>query len=291
MSAAVIPTGRAAALDRVIEGIQKRGRPGLMAHLVVGYPTIGASRQIAQALLRSGVDILEVQIPFSDPTADGPTITLACHKALELGARVADAMRLVEEITRQSDVPVVVMSYANLLCSYRAVPAGQLVSSGQAGPGGERGIEHFTRDAARAGAAGLIVPDLPPEETQEGYPEACRRHGLHPIHVVSPNIGDDRLRAVASVAGGFLYSTSRTGTTGKEMEIAMTELSAFLGRARTICGLPIAVGFSISKREQIEAFRGIAEIAVVGSHFIRVHDRVGLAGLEREARVLAGRKD
>jgi tryptophan synthase alpha chain len=281
MSPAEVLPGTAR-IDRALERIRSEGRVGLMAHLVLGYPTLEASRHIVLSMVRSGVDLIEVQLPFSDPTADGPTITLACHRALERGIKVADGLRFVAEMGRHHQVPFLFMSYYNLLFNYRA---------GEAAAGGRGGVAAFARDAAAAGAAGLIVPDLPPEEDQEGYPEACRESGLHPIYVVSPNVGEDRLRAVARVAGGFLYSTSRTGTTGKDVEIEFAELGAFLERARQVSKLPLAVGFSIQKREQIEALRGRAEIAVVGSHLIRVYEKHGLTVLERELRTLAGRKD
>ncbi len=273
----------AARLDRVLARIRSEGRVGLMTHIVLGYPTLEASRHIVQAMIRSGVDLIEVQMPFSDPTADGPTITLACHRALARGVRVAAALEFVAELSPRQPAAFLFMSYFNLLFNYRA--------GGAAGGGTAGGVAAFARAAAAAGASGLIVPDLPPDEDQEGYPEACRSNGLHPIYVVSPNSGRRRLQAVARVAGGFLYSTSRTGTTGKDMEIPMEELKGFLKEAREICRLPIAVGFSITRREQVEALRGHADIAVVGSHLIRVYEKSGLNGLERELRILAGRKD
>ena len=277
MSAADMLRG-AARVDRVLERIREDGRVGLMAHLVLGYPTLEASRHIVGAMVRAGVDLIEVQLPFSDPTADGPTITLACHRALERGVKVADGLRFVAEMSRQHSVAFIFMSYFNLIFNFR-----------RSADGG--GTAAFAAAAAEAGASGLIVPDLPPEEEGEGYPEACREHGLYPISVISPNVGEDRLQAVGRVAGGFLYCTSRTGTTGRDVEIQFEELGSFLSLAREICGLPLAVGFSISKREQIEALRGRAEVAVVGSHLIRVYEKYGLTGLERELRILAGRKD
>ncbi len=269
----------AARIDRVLEKIRKEDRVGLMTHIVLGYPTLEASRYIVEAMVRSGVDIIEVQLPFSDPTADGPTITLACHRALERKVKIEDGLRFVSEFSEKHPVAFVFMSYFNLLFNYRW---------NEEGP---RGVAAFARDAAAAGASGLIVPDIPPEESQEGFPEACRENGLYPVYVISPNISKERLRAVGRVGRGFLYSTSRTGTTGKDMEIELEELGKFLKQARKICRLPLAVGFSISRRHQIEALKGHAEIAVVGSHLIRVFEKHGLNSLERELRTLAGRKD
>ena len=217
-----------------------------------------------------------MQLPFSDPTADGPTITAACHRALAAGARPADGLRLVAELAPRTRAAFLFMSYFNLPFNHRSAD-------------GTAGVAAFARDAAAAGASGLIVPDIPPEEEHEGYPEACRAAGIHPIYVVSPNAGDGRLRAVGRHASGLVYSTSRTGTTGKEVEIRFGELGEFLARARSTIGLPLAVGFSISRRDQVESLRGIAEVAVVGSHLIRSHQAGGLAVLEREVRSLGGR--
>jgi tryptophan synthase alpha chain len=278
-NAAALGTGQGARIDQVIAKLRREGRIGVMTHIVLGYPTMEASRQIVEAMARCGVDLIEVQLPFSDPTADGPTITAACQRALVRGVRVSDGINFVREAAARHSLPFLFMSYYNIVFNYHA------------GPGEPRGADAFASAAAGAGAGGLIVPDIPPEEAQEGYPEACREHGLHPIYVISPNITERRLEAVKRAASGFVYSTSRTGTTGREMELEMERLDRFLPRVREVTGLPIAVGFSITRREQIEALRGKADIAVIGSHLVRVYDTLGLAGLERELRGLVGRRD
>ena len=244
-----------------------------MTHLVYGYPDVESCREIVDAMVGAGVDLIEIQLPFSDGTADGPTITAACQKALDGGARVADAVRFAKEMSRRHDVPFLFMSYFNLAFNFHE-------------DGGARGVDAFARAAAAAGVTGLIVPDIPPEESQDGYVEACVTHGLHSICVTSPNVSEQRLEAIARVASGFVYCTSRTGTTGRDMEIEMDRLGAFLERARAICQLPLAVGFSISRRDQVEALRGKAEVAVVGSHLLRVYDREGAGGVAREVRKL-----
>jgi tryptophan synthase alpha chain len=123
---------------------------------------------------------------------------------------------------------------------------------------------------------------------REGYKAACGSAGLHPVYVVSPNTGRERLEVIAEAGSGLLYATSRTGTTGKEMELEMRELTGFLSLARETCGMPIAVGFSISRREQVESLRGHADIAVVGTHFIRVWEEGGREGLKAELKELTG---
>jgi tryptophan synthase alpha chain len=265
-------------LERALESLQREERVGLMTHMVLGYPELAESYRIVERLARGGSDIIEVQIPFSDPTADGPVITAACQEALDGGIRVADAFRFLEEVGSSYDIPFLVMSYFNIVFAYRDRDRSD----------GEGGVRGFARRAAAAGASGLIVPDIPPEQKQEGYPEACRDAGIHPVYVVSPNIPESRLRTVAEAASGLIYATSRTGTTGREMELELERVNRFLAMARRVSGLPLALGFSISRREQVEALRGHAEVAVVGTHLIRVYQRDGLDGLEREVRALSG---
>ena len=269
------------ALDRVAERVRSEGRVGLMTHIVLGYPNLDASRAIVAAMVDGGVDIIEVQIPFSDPTADGPTITHASQVALDGGVRVADAFAFVDDVSRRFDTPFVFMSYFNIAFAYRAA-----ASSGR---GGGDGVPGFVAAAAGVGASGLILPDVPPEMSRDRYPESCREQGVHAIYVVSPNIGDDRLHAVAKVGTGLLYATSRIGTTGREMGLETGRLGRFLARAREICELPIAVGFSISRREHVEQLAGHADFAVVGSHLIRAHESGGVDGVRRAIDELAGR--
>jgi tryptophan synthase alpha chain len=266
-----------ARLERTLERLRAEGRTGIMSHLVLGYPSLEESRRLVEAMARGGADLIEVQIPFSDPTADGPVITHACQKALDGGVRVADAFDFVAQASRRHDIPFLFMCYFNIAFAYHG------------GPGAGGGVREFVRRAAGCGAAGLIIPDIPPEEAQEGYPGACREEGIHPIHVVSPNASEERLALVRSVASGFLYVTSRTGTTGREMELELELLARFLAAARRITKLPLAVGFSISRRSQVEALAGHAELAVVGTHLIRIHERDGAEGVERELHLLAGR--
>lgn len=266
-----------ARIDAALERVRESGQPGLMTHIIYGYPDVESNEAQIQAMVEAGVDLIEVQLPFSDPTADGPTITQACQVALERGAHVQDALDFVRRMTDRHDVPILFMSYFNLVFSYHA-------------PGeSERGTASFVRAAREAGAAGLIVPDLPPEATVERYPELCAEAGLYPIYVTSPNVTPARLEVIARFARGFIYCTSRTGTTGKDVELDLGPLGTFLDGAREITKLPLAVGFSISTREQIEALGRHADVAVVGSHLLRVFDQGGAEALGREIRKLRGR--
>ncbi|HLU49023.1 MAG TPA: tryptophan synthase subunit alpha [Planctomycetota bacterium] len=269
--------GPGARLVEAIGRARREGRIGIMTHVVLGYPSLDESRRIVETMARAGVDLIEVQIPFSDPTADGPVITEACQDALDGGARVADAFDLVAKAASPSAPPMLFMTYVNIAFAYRSRANG-----GESVPG-------FVRDAARAGASGLIIPDLPPERREEGYVAACRGEGIHPVFVISPNITERRLALIRENASGLVYSTSRTGTTGREMELAWDELRGFLARARAVLEVPIAVGFSITSREHVERLEGHADVAVIGSHLLRAHKRGGLSALEDELGKLLGR--
>ena len=144
-------------LEQVLAKLRAEDRVGLMTHLVLGYPSLEESHRIVDTMVRCGADVIEVQIPFSDPTADGPVITAACQKALDGGACVADTFRSLDEFRSKHDIPFLVMSYFNLVFAYR----GGTESDGE----GEGGVIGFTRRAAASGACGLVVPDIPPEQT------------------------------------------------------------------------------------------------------------------------------
>jgi len=267
-------------LDRALETLRSSGRVGIMTHIVLGYPSVEESYRIVDCMVQSGVDIIEVQIPFSDPTADGPVITAACQSALDGGVRVADAFTFMKEVTSRYDVPFLFMSYLNIAFAYR----GGVNASDKK----NTGLRAFVGEAAAVGACGLILPDIPPEQTQERYPENCRDFGVHPIYVVSPNATEKRLQMIGQVASGLIYATSRTGTTGREMQLELERLTLFLQQARDICKLPLAVGFSISGRQQIEALRGHADVAVIGTHLIRAYEKDGVDGVRKELGELVG---
>ena len=231
----------------------------LMTHVVAGFPDLHASREIIETMAAGGADLIEVQIPFSDPTADGPAITKANHRALENGVRPEDAFSLIEKSKTTLDIPLVVMTYANI--PFRM------------------GWQRFADRAAEAGAGGVIIPDLP-FDTEEGRDALAElgRQSLPFIPVLSPGMSDRRLRDIAGQASGFLYLTLRVGTTGTVGRTDPNGL-AFIARVRAATSLPLAAGFGISSRAQINGLRGAADIAVVGSHLIRIFEAEGLAGL------------
>ncbi|MGI9006683.1 MAG: tryptophan synthase subunit alpha [Streptosporangiaceae bacterium] len=230
-------------------------RKGLMTHVVVGYPSLASTSPLIVAMDEAGADFIELQIPFSDPLADGPTIQSACEAAITRGARVRDAFSIAAESAGRVAAPLLFMAYANTVYRY--------------------GPEPFCRDAAAAGISGLIVPDLPAEAARhEGYLDACRRHGLHNIVTLAPTSTGDRMAVNASVASGFVYCMSRQGVTGAQLGLA-PDVPAYLRRAREHLTVPMAVGFGISDRARLEQVLPYCDIATVGSALI---DR--LAGTE-----------
>ncbi len=234
----------------------------IMAHLVAGFPDRAGSLEAARALVDGGCDSLEVQFPFSDPTADGPWIQRACDAALRAGFRVAEGFRLVGEIARLAARPVFIMSYA--------------------GPVLARGMEGFAGEARRAGASGLIVPDLP-VDADEGLYAAGRRAGLHVVPVVPPGIRAGRLQRVAALQTEYLYVALRAGITGAFTCIGEENLR-FLQRLAPL-GRKMLTGFGVSTRAQVQALAPHVHSVVVGSAFVRaILERGGGAGVYRAVR-------
>lgn len=235
-------------LEQHIQKTIKKKGLGLMTHLVVGYPSIPSTIALAKVMEKSGADIIELQIPFSDPIADGPTIMRACETSLERGTRVKDAFFVMKQVTQAVSIPVLFMSYYNTVFKY--------------------GVKKFCNDAAASGAAGLIVPDMPIEEEQEEhFMQSCRKAGLHHIHVISPDSTLSRIKKNAQVANGFVYCTARQGITGAREELD-SSIKEYLQTIRKHIKVPLAVGFGISKKEHMVSLRNYADIAVVGSAII-----------------------
>lgn len=228
----------------------------LMTHIVAGYPTLKKSEELAMLMADSGVNFIEIQIPFSDPVADGPTIMAANQHALDNGTTVSDCFKLMKTISSYSEVPILFMSYFNIIHHY--------------------GVDLFCKKAAECGCYGLIVPDIPiDEEPQEGYLEACKRYGLHAIQIVSPLTPDLRLKKIAAVASGFVYCVSRFGTTGSSSKFG-NNLSKYLKNVKKYIKIPLAVGFGISEKKDVNMVHKDAEIAVIGSKVIKLIENTSL---------------
>jgi tryptophan synthase alpha chain len=229
----------------------------LMTHIVLGYPSFQASMETIKAMVEAGVDIMELQIPFSEPTADGPVIVHANQKALERGSTVEQCLRVAKQAAKDFNIPFLIMSYYNILFKY--------------------GVDRFTSAMAGAGLKGAIIADLPPEEGM-AYMAAMQKNNLDPIMLFSPTTTSERMRFIASFARGFIYCVARKGVTGKETDFSK-DLDNYLIRCREETGLPLALGFGIKEKADIDFLKGKAEIAVIGTQSIRVMEKNGIAAV------------
>ena len=237
-------------IDKQLAKIKKENRLGLMTHLVVGYPSLEITESLVKVMEDSGVDFIELQIPFSDPLADGPTIMRACEKALENGVKVKDAFILASRLSREVKIPLLFMAYYNTVFRY--------------------GTKKFCDQAKRSGISGLIVPDIPlDEEHEENFIKYCKESGLKNIRVVSPASTVDRLKKNAEVANGFVYCTARQGITGTQKDLD-PEIALFLKQVKNVFNIPIAVGFGISSKERVKQIEPFADVAIIGSAIIDV---------------------
>lgn len=241
-------------LEAYIRSRQEKNDILLMTHIVLGYPDFETSLRLAQTMVAAGVDLMELQIPFSEPIADGPVILKANQAALRNGATVAGCLATAEKISACLDIPFLFMSYYNILYQY--------------------GIERFAEVAAKKGIRGMIVADAPPEEAPE-YVAALKTRQLSPVQLYSPNTSDERMRHLAKFAAGFIYCVARKGVTGQETSFSK-ELDGYLARCRQATSLPLALGFGVKDRNDIDYLRGKVDIAVVGSGAIREFDNNGV---------------
>lgn len=229
----------------------------LMTHIVLGHPHFDTSLRLVESMVQAGVDLIELQIPFSEPIADGPVILRANQEALSAGSTVERCFEVATEVARRFDIPFLFMSYYNVLF--------------------KRGVTSFVSRMQQVGLRGAIVPDLPPEEGGE-YLAAMRDNALDPIFIYSPNTTDVRLKTIAQHASGFIYCVARKGVTGSHTAFS-DDLSHYLARARAATSLPLAVGFGVKEKADVDFLRGKADIAVVGSETLRVLERGGLAAV------------
>ena len=244
-------------LEQYLRNKRAERNVSLMTHIVIGYPSFEDSMNAVEAMVAAGVDLIEMQIPFSEPIADGPVILHANQKALAAGATVERCFEFAEEAVRRFDIPILFMSYYNIVFRY--------------------GTEKFVKRTAELGLRGAIVPDLPPEEADD-YLSAMQRHGLDPIFIYSPNTTDERLSFIARYAKGFVYCVARKGVTGAETDFS-AGLDGYLKRCRAATSLPLAVGFGVKDAADVQFLAGKADVAVVGSQTIRVMDEGGVAAV------------
>jgi tryptophan synthase alpha chain len=251
VSAPTLPRG----VTRAFEAARAENRSALVGYLPAGFPSVAGARDAIAAMVDGGVDIVEIGLPYSDPTMDGPTVARAAEIALANGTRTRDVLTTVEAVAALG-VPTLVMTYWNPIERY--------------------GVDRFAGDLAAAGGAGLITPDLIPEEASE-WIAAASAHDLDRVFLVAPSSPPERIASTAAVSSGFLYAVSVMGVTGTRTATS-SAAPALVARARAVTDLPIGVGLGVSDGAQAAEVAGYADAVIVGSAFVRaVLDHPGAA--------------
>lgn len=234
-------------IERAFQNAKSQDRSAFVSYICAGDPNPATSLQICRALLRSGVDILEIGVPFSDPLADGLTNQLAAQRALEAGTTREDVFDLVRKIREEDgQTPIVFYTYYNLMFS--------------------GGLEAYIAEAKEAGVDGLLVLDLPPEEAAD-FMEACRKIEMKTIFLLAPTTPEERVEYIAQNATGFIYYVSRTGVTGVREDLA-SDLQEMVDMIKLHSDNPLVVGFGIQNPDQVNAVARLADGVVVGSAIV-----------------------
>ncbi len=225
----------------------------LMTHLVLGYPSFDVNREVICQMVQNGVDLIELQIPFSEPVADGPIILKANQESIAKGAKVEECLQFAAEITAEFHIPFLFMTYYNILFKY--------------------GLAAFIDRAYDINIKGFIIPDLPPEEGKE-YLEKIKSINMAPIQIFAPTSTKERMQLLAQHGAGFIYCVARRGVTGKKTDFDQ-DFNEYISRCRSATSLPLAVGFGIRAKEDVDFLKGKADIAVIGTETIRLVDDKG----------------
>lgn len=259
-------SGRAT-VEETIRSNSEAGRDTLVGYLPLGFPDLATSVEAAIAIVRSGVDILELGVPYSDPVMDGPVIQRATTAALDAGFRLRDTFDAVARITAEVDAPVLVMTYFNPVYQF--------------------GVAEFATQLAAAGGAGLITPDLIPDEAHE-WLAASDAAGLERVFLASPSSTDARLARISALSRGFVYVVSTMGITGARGEVDAAA-RALVARLREVTDRPLCVGIGISTPDQVREVNEYADGAIVGSALVSALAERGVAGVAEVAAALSRR--
>jgi tryptophan synthase alpha chain len=258
--APMTPTAAASAgrLDRTFQALRDRNERALVAYFMAGDPSLAETRRLVVEAERRGADVIELGVPFSDPLADGPVIQRAGTRALQAGASLPRVLEMVSTLRAQVSVPLVLMTYYNPVLAF--------------------GLKSFARTAVDAGADGVIVPDLPYEESEPLCTEA-EPAGLDVIQMLAPTSTPARVKTIARLSRGFIYVVSLTGVTGERRELPK-DLDAQIRTVRLVTTKPICVGFGVSRPEQAAAVGKLADGVAVGSAIVRaIEQYTGTAAL------------
>src|SRR3989338_718401 len=231
----------------------KRRGPALVAYVTAGDPSLKFTEKLVLRMAEAGADVVELGVPFSDPIADGPVIQRASERALKAGTTLPGVLKLAERLRRKSAVPLVLFSYYNTVL--------------------QMGVERFAARAAAAGVSGVLITDLTPEEAGE-FVRTLRRHKLDTVFLAAPTSSNGRLRSIARLSRGFVYLIARRGVTGAPTEVG-SEIRALVKRLRRSTRLPVAVGFGISRPQQVASLDGLVDGVVVGSALVQCCEEAG----------------
>jgi tryptophan synthase alpha chain len=230
--------------------LREAGELGIVPYITAGDPSLDATLKFAIALAEAGADVIELGIPFSDPLADGPVIQRASERALKAGTTLASVLELVRRIRQSnsaaSEIPIVLFGYFNPII--------------------QMGVEKFAAAASSAGADGVLVTDLTPEESTD-YRRILGAHNLDTVFLAAPTSTDERINIISAATSGFLYLISRTGVTGAKDSLP-DDLPALIRRVRSHTNIPLAVGFGISLPGHVSVLGGLADAAVIGSSLV-----------------------
>ncbi len=245
-------------LEKNVRSLLEEKEILLVSHAVLGYPSFELCEESIAKMAEVGTDIIELQIPFSDPQADGPFFTAAQQESIENGTTVEQCFEFADKVcSRHRSVNFVFMTYYNILFKY--------------------GVCDFVKKAAEVGALGIIVPDLPIEEADE-YVAACKEHGVAPILLFTPNASEERMAKIAEMAGGFVYCQARIGVTGVKTEFGEDE-TAYIERCRRVTDLPLAMGFGIQEKADVDFLKGKVDIAICCTQAIKALVNDGVEGM------------
>lgn len=247
-------------LEDKIKALRQTKKILLMPHLVLGFPSYEENAKAVDTMIGAGAEIIEMQIPFSEPMSDGPVLLKANDEALKAGANTTKSLAFARQVSaKHPDTIFLFMTYYNVLFAY--------------------GTSRFVEEAKKVGIQGLIVPDLPPEEGEE-YLKACEAQDMAPIFIFTPTSTQARLKVIASYCKGMVYCVGRKGVTGLKTAMG-DDLIALIRKYRAATDLPLALGFGIQSPEDVAAITGEADIAVFGTKLLAVQQKEGTEAIGR----------
>jgi tryptophan synthase alpha chain len=255
-------------IDKVFKDARREGRKALIPYIMAGDPNLDTTIKLVKALDQAGADAIELGIPFSDPIADGPVILRAAMRALTHDTTLTQVLDTVRELRKHTQIPIIFMTYYNPIYVY--------------------GDAAFAKDAVAAGVDGVIIPDLPPEESAD-LVAASRKHDLSTVFLLAPTSNEARIKKVCRLASGFVYYVSLTGITGSKLT-DFGDVAERIGAIRQHTKKPICVGFGISNAEQARAAGKAADGVIVGSALVRVIEEHIDADAPQETLVAAATK-